>query len=358
MNKDLPSNLDKIQLPKHLPPVVLLPFIRPNFLDEVLKSLTQQSLLPSQILAFIDGPRTVADIPLINQNINLLKKYSETIPIKIVKRSNNLGTVQNSISAFREVFKSHSALIYLEDDVVPNYFFYDRMCRLLEAYSSHKKVFSVSSYANVPQGLEKIIDKDFMVSNRILPWGFGLWADRWLDLDKRKCLTPKYNPFGRYYNIPATIQTKIILYNQFYQETKISKKEDFAVTLNIIALFNNQVHITPMTSFVKIISVQHSQTDLLKKSESSWINAAYSSSKGPPTTLPLKLDPLPEMTTLIRGTELAQYLLKSRHFWLSPKALWHFLLKYRDINSQLYFSKLFFSRLPIILRRLRRGLSI
>lgn len=44
-----------------------------------------------------------------------------------------MGCDQNVILGLTEVFSSHDSLIYLEDDIVPNPHFYDRMCRLLEA---------------------------------------------------------------------------------------------------------------------------------------------------------------------------------------------------------------------------------
>jgi hypothetical protein len=139
-NLKLPISLDDVPLSEEFPPIVLTAFTRPELLKEVLSAIAQQSLLPQQILAFIDGPRTVYD----GHCLSLLREFSETIPVKIVTRSRNLGCDENTVSALTEVFSSYSALVYLEDDDVPNPCFYERMCRLLEAYRSHPQVFSLS----------------------------------------------------------------------------------------------------------------------------------------------------------------------------------------------------------------------
>jgi hypothetical protein len=81
-NLKLPVSLDDVPLSEELPPIVLTAFTRPELLKEVLSAIAQQSLLPQQILAFIDGPRTVDDEPLIGHCVSLLREFSETIQLR------------------------------------------------------------------------------------------------------------------------------------------------------------------------------------------------------------------------------------------------------------------------------------
>ncbi|RMF27106.1 MAG: sugar transferase, partial [Cyanobacteria bacterium J083] len=61
----LPVSLNEVELPKPLPPLMLIAFNRPELLKQVLIGISQQSLLPQQIIAFIDGIREAKDQPLV-----------------------------------------------------------------------------------------------------------------------------------------------------------------------------------------------------------------------------------------------------------------------------------------------------
>jgi hypothetical protein len=352
-NLKLPVSLDDVPLSEELPPIVLTAFTRPELLKEVLSAIAQQSLLPQQILAFIDGSRTVDDEPLIGHCVSLLREFSETIPVNIVTRTRNLGCDENTVSALTEVFSSYSALVFLEDDNVPNPCFYERMCRLLEAYRSHQQVFSVSAYANFPEGFERLIDTDFMVSNRVFSWGFGTWADRWnaIDIANRP---QGYNPFGNFYNIPATVQTKYTIVNQFFLEK--NKQADWVISLTLAALYNDYVHVTPMVSFVRNIGFGHPQAKTYRGPEPSWVNASYDSSVCP-NSLPSSLELLDALKTPLDGKELTYHLAK-KGLWLSPSAMWHLLWRYHRLRNVSSLLKLFLAHVPLMLRRWRSGLPV
>ena len=349
-----PSSLDGVALPKELPPIVLVAFTRPELLEEVLSAISQQTLLPQQILAFVDGPRTARDEPLIRECVSLLETFSQQIPVEIVVRPQNLGCDRNVISALTEVFSLHSTLVYLEDDVIPNPCFYDRMCRLLETYRSDQQVCSVSAYANFPQELEPLIDRDFIVSNRVFALGFGTWVDRWQELNLAG--QPQgYNPFKNFYNIPATIQTKYTLLNQFFLEK--NSQADWVITLTLNALAKNRVHIIPKVSFVRNIGCGHPEAKTYRGSEPDWINAKYEPSARP-NSLPSSLELSDLLAAPLDGVTLARHLENSSGLWLSLSAVRHFLWKYPGLQNRASFLKLFLLRLPILLRRWRSGLPM
>jgi len=265
-----------------------------------------------------------------------------------------LGCDRNVISALTEVLSLHSTLVYLEDDVVPNPCFYDRMCRLLEAYRNCEQVCSVSAYANFPQELEPLIEEDFLVSKRVFALGFGIWADRWHKLNLAG-QPHGYNTFKNFYNIPATIQTKYTLVNQFFLEK--NRHADWVITLTLNALSENLIHIIPKVSFVRNIGCGHPDAKTYRGSEPTWINARYEPSARP-NCLPSSLELSDILATPLDGVTLARHLESFSGLWLSLPAIRYFLWMYPGLQNRAAFLKLFLSRLPILLRRWRRELPI
>jgi hypothetical protein len=349
-----PTLLDDIPLPKKLPPLVLIAFTRPELLRQVLIGIAQQSILPENIIAFIDGARHSNDVPLIEKCISLLENFSSTVSVKIVARTKNLGCDQNTILSFTDVLSEHDALIHLEDDVVPNRFFYDRMCRLLEAYRNYSEIFSVSAYANLPAECDEMIDRDFIVSNRVFGLGFGIWADRWQQIDLAN-KPDQYNPFGNFYRIPITIQTKSTMLNQFWLEKNY--QTDWVITLTLAALYQNKLHVIPRKSFVKNIGFGHPQAKTYKCPEPAWVNARYDGATFP-NHLPSTLELADLLASRLNGTELAEYLSQQQGLWIPPSALLYFLRQYKGLESKISFLQLFMSRLPIMIRRWRSQLYI
>lgn len=357
MNANLPVSLDNVALPEKLPPLVIIAFTRPDLLQHILAGISQQTLLPQQIIAYIDGARKPSDEPLIAQCISLLEDFSHKVPVKIVTRSQNMGCDKNTIAAFTEVLSSYDSLIHMDDDIVPNRFFYDRMCRLLEAYRHHQEVFSVSSYASLPEGFDNLastIKSDFILSKRVFAWGFGIWADRWQEIDLAN-RPAQYNPFGSFYKIPATIQTKLTLVNQFWLEK--NNQTDWVITLTVAALHQNKLHLIPTTSFIRNIGFGHPEAKTYKGKEPQWVNARYNEFARP-DSLPSSLELVDMLKHTLDEAEFAKHLTAQTELWLSPSAIWFLLRQNRGFSNKLRFLKLFITRMPVMLRRWRSGLPV
>ena len=348
------TSLDKVVLSEELPPLVLIAFTRPDLLKEVIEAINQQSLLPPKIIAFVDGKRGEEDEPLIEKCILLLEQLSTSIPVHITRRSHNLGGTQNAILGLTEALSNHKSVVYLEDDTVPNRYFYDRMCRLLETYSDHRQVCSVSAYANYPAELKIPDNTDFIASNRVFSWGLGLWSDRWKELDLVN-QSGQYNPFGSFYNIPATSQTKMTMINQFWLEK--NRKTDWVITFTLAALYHQKVHITPTNSFTFNIGFGHPNAQTYRGQEQAWVNSKYDEAFYP-NNLPHDLVLPDELERSLSDIELAQHLLKHNGLWLDPLAFLHLFRSSRSLRAKALILKMFITQLPIALRRWRSGLSI
>lgn len=349
----IPKSLNDVVLPDQLPPLVLTVFTRPDLLEKVIFSIHQQTLKPQKIIVLADGSRQPADQPLIEQCLDQLESLSRSISVKIIARPQNLGCDQNVISGFTEIFQTHSSLVYLEDDDVPNPYFFDRMCRLLEAYRHHPKVFSISAYANVPKGFEEIITTDFMVSNRVFSWGFGTWADRWQKLDLINH-SGQYNPFGHFYDLPINIQTKFTMVNQFWLEK--NQQTDWNISFTVASLYHHGIHITPMVSFIKNIGFGHPKSKTYKGSEPKWVNAAYKPDAFP-DSLPSNLE-LPEpLQTYFSSQELVSYL-QAQNLWINFSDFIHLSWKFKNLKIQLSLLKFLIAKIPLLFYRWRKGSSI
>ncbi|MGL5193560.1 MAG: glycosyltransferase [Chroococcales cyanobacterium] len=350
----LPATLDEVSLPQVLPPILLPAFTRSDLLRQVLDGLAQQSLRPPVIIAVVDGPRNEREQALVEETVQLLEDFSAIIPVEIVRRSQNLGCDKNIVTAFNETFQTHESLVYLEDDIVPNPCFYDRMCRLLAAYKDQKRVFSISAYSSIAGNAKDQIKADFFTSHRVFSWGYATWADRWHDIAMS---TDKLysNPFGAFYKIPPTIETQATIINQFWMEKQ--QKTDWVITMTLEALHQNRIHIIPKVSFAYNIGFGHPESKTYRGQEEAWVNAGYDP-EACPNTLPPSLDLLDCLQAPLTGSQLIQRLGKQKGLWLSPSAALYLLQHYPGWSSWRSCLQLFTTRLPLLLKRWRSGQSI
>ena len=354
LSNSLPTSLDVMELPKRLPPIVLIAFTRPEFVVQVLAALDNQTLKPDRIIAYLDGPRSDRDELKIQACVDLLNDFSERIPVEIRRRTHNLGCDRNTIEALTQVSTEYESFIHLEDDVIPNRNFYDRMVRLLVAYKPYPQVFSISAYANFPDELEAQIPSDFMASNRVFSLGFAVWSDRWQSLDLIYS-AQNYNPFLSFAAIPANLQTKYTIVNQFFIEK--NRKTDWVITMTLATLERNYVHIIPKRSFVSNIGCGHPDAKTYRDGVPDWINQRYCPNTQP-DSLPATLQPLYGAQRSLTGTELIQHFRHSGGMWLSwseAVALWKCHRNWRD---RVAIGAFLIERLPTLLRRWRSGLPI
>jgi Glycosyl transferase family 2 len=348
----LPRSLDAIALPTHLPPIVLIAFTRPELVTQVLTALNQQTLKPDRIIAYLDGPRNDRDAVKIQECVDLLAAFSDQIPVEIRRRSQNLGCDRNTLEALTEISMEYEWFIHLEDDVIPNSNFYDRMVRLLKAYQPYPEVFSISAYANFPDQLETRIPSDFMASNRVFSLGFAVWSDRWQSLDLLAS-AQNYNPFFSFANIPANLQTQYTIVNQFFIEK--NRKIDWVITMTLAALAQNYVHIIPKRSFVHNIGCGHPDAKTYSSDVPDWINQRYCA-ETQPNTLPETLKPLSGHQRSLTGRQLIQHFQRSGGMWLDGAAMISLWKRYSSWSDRWAIGAFWIKGLPTLVRRWRSGL--
>lgn len=351
----LPQFLTEIPLPNPLPPLVLSVFTRPDLLAQVVEALRHQSLLPTQMIVLVDGPRSPQDHGPIQACIQLLEDFVASTQgrttVEFIRRPGNLGCDRNVILGMTEILERFEAIVYLEDDVRPNPNFFDCICRLLVAYRDEPKIFSVSAYSSFPEEFYGEMDADFAISQRLFTYGWGIWSDRWQSINLIG-QPPQANPFGAFYKIPATAQTKLTAINQFWLEK--NRKTDWVISTTLAALAQGKVHLAPRASLTRNIGFGHQESETYRGREPAWANARYDCNFSP-NRLPSSLELAPSLQAELTGQALAQFFDRKK-LWLNGPALWFLLGKFRDWPSRMAWIRLFIKRFPVLVSRWRNGL--
>lgn len=168
-------------------PLILFTYNRVDTLQRVLDAIQAQSKLPDKLIVFSDGAQVPTDdgVPKVRKILHGI----DWLDTEVIERPNNLGCAPNIINGLTTVFRSHTQVVILEDDVLPARHFYEAMILMLEHYSADEQVFAVGGYPSVSRTIANY-PYDVIMSPRFSCWGWGTWADRWNriadDLAQRK----------------------------------------------------------------------------------------------------------------------------------------------------------------------------
>lgn len=94
----------------------------------------------------------------------------------------NIGLAQSVISGVTEIINKYGKAIILEDDLILHPNFLNYMDQGLEKFKDDKRILSVYGYGlkiKKPKGYQG----DVYLARRSSSWGWGTWADRWIEID-------------------------------------------------------------------------------------------------------------------------------------------------------------------------------
>jgi len=158
-------------------PVILMCYNRPKHTLEVLRALKQHDV--KNIYIFSDAPKRQEDTQAVSLVRRLVHSIDWTEP-KIIERTENLGLARNIVSAVDYVFERYDRLILLEDDCVPQRYFFDFMQICLKKYENNPKVFGISGYTvAIPDEILRSYPYDLYACPRIGSWGWATWKRAW-----------------------------------------------------------------------------------------------------------------------------------------------------------------------------------
>ena len=148
---------------------------RPNKIEGLLKSMRYIDLKKFKLFFFVDGPRDQNDILLINQSIQIIKKFCVKKNYKIFIQKKNLGLKKHWIYCMSKTFLNADKAIFLEDDLMLSNRFFDFIHTGLIKYQKNKKIKSVCGHVPIKTFTK---DKSYFAW-RPSVWGFGTWRRTW-----------------------------------------------------------------------------------------------------------------------------------------------------------------------------------
>jgi hypothetical protein len=266
-------------------PLVILSHARPDYLEQVLRAVSQNNNKQRKIFLYQDAARFLNENHLINQSINLARRIIPEIIIKTTPQ--NLGTGLNTLRARDEVLTEFDRMILLEDDVVPTSYGLELMDYLLWLFEDDERVGLVGGYAGFATKrhnhllLQNQYWLDFVPMDHLL--FHGLWRDKYLKT--RKTMEPYYD----------------LIKDQGYQQRPHEKIREWmwsnGVSKNILTtsqdcqfvvsmLLNDQIKISSFTNNARYIGRRG-----LHATEQDWIRYDWSSYPVFPTHLYFQNDP-------------------------------------------------------------------
>ncbi len=101
---------------------------------------------------------------------------------KLIFRENNLGCKKSVIKNINYMFETYDRVIDVEDDLIVSKNFLDYMDNALDFFSDNNDIGAISAFSHP---LKETIDysEDTFMALRPCSWGFGTWANRWMNID-------------------------------------------------------------------------------------------------------------------------------------------------------------------------------
>jgi len=158
-------------------PVVLIVYNRPEHTKQVIDSLRKHNV--KNLFVFSDAPKTDKDIEGVKQTRQLIKTIDWTTP-QVTYQDTNQGLAKSITSAVDKVFETYDKVIVLEDDCVPQKYFFGFMNECLKKYESNEKIFGVCGHTiPIPDEILNDYPYDIYFYPRIGSWGWATWKKAW-----------------------------------------------------------------------------------------------------------------------------------------------------------------------------------
>lgn len=163
-------------------PVVLICYNRPDHTAVVLEALRTHNV--TNLIIFSDAPKIPEHGAAVRSVRQLLRGISWA-KTDIVFQTENQGLARSVVSAVDYALEKYDCCILLEDDCVPQRYFFDFMYHCLERYRDEEQVFGISGYTvTVPQKIRQHYPYDAYFYPRIGSWGWATWKRAWRHYDR------------------------------------------------------------------------------------------------------------------------------------------------------------------------------
>lgn len=176
-------------------PVILVCYNRPWHTSQVLKALEEHDI--RNLIIFSDAPKTDKEREGVSETRRLIDSIKWSKP-EIVYQKENQGLARSIVSAVDYVLGNSDRLILLEDDCVPQRYFFDFMSECLKRFEDNEKLFGITGYTiPMPDEILSTYPFDHYFCQRIGSWGWATWKRAWArheyDLEKLVSKASKKN---------------------------------------------------------------------------------------------------------------------------------------------------------------------
>lgn len=155
---------------------ILFTYNRSYHTQEVVRALSQNTVLPKKLYIFQDG-LSKEEHRDEWEKVNHLLKSVDFCPVELYVSEINQGVAQSIVSGIDFVLGRHDAVIVIEDDCVPSVNFVRFMEQCLEKYEANRSVWCIGGF-NDPVDLKEDL-YDVYGCGRTSSWGWGTWKNRW-----------------------------------------------------------------------------------------------------------------------------------------------------------------------------------
>ena len=157
-------------------PIALFAYNRPEKLRVLLESLAKNDLSGvSDLYVFVDGPKTLSDVPLIQKVIETIQNIDGFKSVNLQKNAINFGLAKSIRNGIDFVLDLAPSIIVLEDDLIPSRSFLSYVNEGLNRFENDSRVASIQGYqypiAPPLQNAVALRGADC--------WGWGTWKNRW-----------------------------------------------------------------------------------------------------------------------------------------------------------------------------------
>ncbi len=159
-------------------PIVIMIFKRKDKIKLIMEVIAK--IEPSKVYILADGPRNEEESQAVAQ-CRIEVENSITWPCTVIKRYNdsNLGVYNNIGEGAKWVFEREKSAIFLEDDNLPEYSFFEYCKNLLHKYKEETRVLWICG-TNYLEKYSPADGSDYVFTQHLLPCGWASWSEKFL----------------------------------------------------------------------------------------------------------------------------------------------------------------------------------
>ena len=202
-------------------PILFLVFNRPYCTYKVFEKIKLAK--PKKLYIVADGPRSEVheDIKNLSEVKKIVTRINWPCKIKTIFRKKNLGVKKGPPAAITWFFKHEKEGIILEDDCVPNLYFFTFCEKLLNYYRNDKIVFTISG-SNIKNNL-KDKNESYHFSKYFHPWGWATWRRAWRYNNSKISFWPKWKKTLEWKN-KMPINAERVIFQKIFDWAYLNKR--------------------------------------------------------------------------------------------------------------------------------------